>query len=206
MNKMYVVSSLVVTSVLFVYAQQGGVTNEMRRGAPLPVSSQAQQGQEKCSPETPPVQVKESVASKAIVPPQVGQNGLGGDLPKPLIPNTGDPVVDAQLKALTTEMETKIKAITGEYRTKVQALLLTKGVKAFPTMTPTIPAQRMMQPRDANSQEASSTQERMMRDVQSKIQGEVDRQNKMDNPTSAPRMPIFQQMGNLFQGMFRRGN
>lgn len=207
MNKIYVVSLLVVTSVLFVYAQQGGVTNEMRRGAPLQVSGQTQQGQVRMMPRTtPPVQVKEGVGSKSVVPPQVGQNGLGGDLPKPPLPSTGDPVVDAQIKALTVEMETKVKAITEDYRTKVQALLLTKGIKAFPMMVSGTPVQRMMQPRDTGSEGASSTQERMMRDVQAKIQGEVDRQNKIDNPTPAPRMPIFQQMGSLFQGMFGRGN
>ena len=248
MNKVYIVSSLVFTGILFASAQEGGVTNETGRvGPPAPMPGIIQQGEGRPMLRAlPPVQVKQNTDKPSVMPIQAqkgeqgslngvrgtlppvqakqntdkptvmpvqsqkgeqgSQNGVGGGLPKPSLPTTGDPVIDAQLKTLTVEMETKIKAISDEYRTKIQALLATKSTRIYPQMASGTPPQRMMQPLDGNSQEASSTQEQMMRDVQSKIQGEVDRQNKMKNAGPAPKMPVFQQMNNFFQGIFGRGN
>ena len=66
---------------------------------------------------------------------KMGQSEARGGQVEPIIPQTGDPVVDAQLRALGAEMEAKIKAIREEYQPKFKALIGDRKVKGVGVMS-----------------------------------------------------------------------
>ena len=74
-----------------------------------------------------PMQVKPTVINR-------GENIKEGQIGMQF--TTGDATLDAQIKALRTEMETKIKAINDEYQAKIKALVGDK--KPLPPVRPPV--------------------------------------------------------------------
>lgn len=70
-----------------------------------------------------------------------------------VMPTTGDPVIDAQLKTLTLDMEAKVKVITDDYQKKVKALIGNKTLKMPPSAAPGTP----MRPQAGAQANASGT-------------------------------------------------
>lgn len=172
MNKLYILAGLTMLSVASVSAEE--IRNDMMRTVP---------------------------ATRAIPAMRVAEAGKGmasGSMMK--MPSTGDPLVDAQLKALNVEMETKIKAIHDEYGAKILAILKEKMIKSGATSTP----REMMR---GSSMNATSTQEHGMRKgMMMRPDGEGRGNGKVlgDSYESKENQPADSFFGNFFRGIFGR--
>jgi hypothetical protein len=121
MNKIFIGSVLTITSIVFAYAEDGGASRKMLRVAPVQASTT--EGGVRIMP-VRTVEGRPVVARVASSSP----NRVEGDM-RILMPVTGDPAIDAQIKTLTLEMEAKIKAINDEYRTKIKTLIGDRPLK-----------------------------------------------------------------------------
>lgn len=132
MNKVSIVSLIMLASITFVGAEQEGGVMKKELMRAVPVAGRminATSGQVKGNlPVIRTTEGKMVVGKQQVMSPQngggvTGQNGVV----KMMLPvdqmTTGDPAIDAQLKSLMTEKNAKIKAIEEEYMTKVKALM-----------------------------------------------------------------------------------
>lgn len=124
MNKVLVLSLFTVSSFITVYAEEVSFKKEIFRAATV----QPAYGQARIATSSPKMmRLKQNVtaANKNSLEGEQGKNGMpdpGAPVRMPL-PVTGDPEIDAQIKTLSLEMETKIRTIHDEYRAKVEALI-----------------------------------------------------------------------------------
>lgn len=210
MNKLFVVSMLALTGVVSVGATQ--VTYEdvvkMQVLRKPSVGGQVVEG---------------SVAGSVANMPSknqagaLGQSGLVRVAPPMAQIMTGDPVIDAQLKVLVTEMETKIKAISEEYGIKIKTLVGSRPLKANLMMATGTLSGGVM--RATNTQMmGSSTQENIYRAEMMKRRIE-NVESQMNAGTATNSSSFIQRQGNqgvkpmeqrgigsqfnsLFRGMF----
>lgn len=176
MNKMYITGAVIVTSFFLANAlEQATVSRGMMRA--VPASSMRVR------------QASSTVSSSMMA------------LPGYQIPTIGDPVIDAQIKTLTLEMETKIRAINEEYRTKMIALIGNRPVKVYPVNAQRAPMRVVSVSTDDNVS-ASGTQVRMMQNVGGRVEGETNRENLRNTLVPASNMPMLNKINTFFRGMF----
>ena len=140
MNKGYVVVATVIASMAFANAEgvtaTRGVlrvasttmrTAELRRGMPVHLIEGKVVG---FATATQAHAVTLTSAGRATLT-EAGSVRIMQGVPQIV---TGDPAIDAQVKTLTTEMETKIKAIQDDYMAKIKAVVGNKAIKTQPGM------------------------------------------------------------------------
>lgn len=118
MKKVYTAATLALLSFSFVSATEVKDQVMMRQAVPVSVVNGIDIGRSSSTIKQLPVErfgVQRS--QKAL---QV--------MPNIAFPTTGDPVIDAQLKALTLEMNQKIQSIHEEYGMKIRAILKDKKI------------------------------------------------------------------------------
>lgn len=175
MNKIYITGAVMLTSFFLANAlEQVTVTRGMMRAAPA---------------SSVRVKTASSTVSSSMML-----------FPGAQIPTTGDPAIDAQIKTLTVEMETKIRAINDEYRTKMIALIGNRSVKVYP-----MNASGTLRAGVAGREGvvvASGTPIRIMQNREGSVEGEANRQNLGDTLVPASNMPMFNRVNTFFRGVF----
>jgi hypothetical protein len=107
MNKLYIATAIAFTAITAASAEEGGMM------------------------------IRATTAVGAPMMRGSAQAGVATEVRMMPVMTTGDAATDAQLKALTVEMEAKIKAIRDDYQVKIKALIGDK--KIMPMMASTTP-------------------------------------------------------------------
>lgn len=209
MNKLYIVSVLVFASILSVNAEEVVA----QRAIPTLYQNNVEKGV---------AMIRKNVGVNGQKTEGKGQATLvrGGAgqiiLPQRQVPTTGDPVIDAQIKTLSTERETKIQAINNEYRIKMQILIGNRPLKGYPMMVSGSGTTAIGVTRIENGQVGSSTRENMMRRATG-TPTSVPMMRLNGNNGQGQRPPVSQninqfgegigaQFNSLFRGMFGGNN
>ena len=108
MNKIHIVSAIILASIVSVNAQTGTAPKGMMRGAPL--AGQGGVGAVSVGSTTRPMMVS-------------GQQKL-------TYPTTGDAKIDAQIKTLTEEKDAKIRLILEDYSKNLRTLIGNRPVNS----------------------------------------------------------------------------
>ncbi len=206
MSKLYITSALIFVSIATVGAQQEASVREgMMRQAPTMM------GQSSGLKAVPAVRTTEAKYAGEIK--EVNSSGqVYRSMPPIDKVTTGDPKVDAKIKELITERDSKIKAIQEEYLLKIKSLI---GDRKAQTSEP----YGKETAKDGNS---SSIQERMLKEIEMRKKLEAERLREgssgiLPTDSAAMRMKMMEnnkeiksavergagaQFNSLFRGLF----
>lgn len=190
-NKVYIVAALTVASAMVAGAQETGSIKMVQKNPTMMregVNVSYTQGQ---------AMVRTSQAGA----PAVGGQGQGQMMQVQMVaPTTGDPAVDAQLAALTKEMEAKIKAIREEYGVKIKAAIGTRKLTApTPVMGTTTGIMRRVGGEEGNPNARGAVASGTM------MRGEMRQQGTMPGAPARPAVTRENDNGNMPQGQPKGG-
>lgn len=186
MNKFYIVSTLIVSSVCMVSAENGSAVKPM----PQKMENRATMGMQKSIPSTK-LLPSQKVEGKSAM----GTQGKGVTMDTKMMmpahtqfPKTGDATVDTQVQALVDEMDAKINAIHEEYGAKIKAVLGDR--------VPKLPPSKVGDEGNFDgSKLGADAKEKMMKEYKEKMLQEGDRIKAMGQNGNAPEMPVGGEQG-----------